>query len=127
IARALIPDGLVRHFDETAAEFSARLERLGAEVKTFDPTLAAALTKSRAKVLHQVNQIRRKTEREALRRDARASADAACLGGLLYPHRHLQERIYSILPFMAQHGMDLPERIYEMALLDCPDHRVVTL
>src|SRR5207247_63362 len=107
IAQALIPNGLVRHFDETSKEFGERLQRLATEVSGFDPTLAAALGKGRAKILHQVDKIRRKTEREALRRDARASADAAYLGGLLYPHRHLQERLYSILPFMAQHGMDL--------------------
>jgi bacillithiol biosynthesis cysteine-adding enzyme BshC len=127
IAQALIPSGLAGHFDDTSADFTLRLERLEAEVKAFDPTLAAALTKGRSKILHQVEKIRRKTERETLRRDARATADAAYLGGLLYPHRHLQERLYSILPFVAQHGMDLAERIHELAVLDCPDHRVVTL
>jgi uncharacterized protein YllA (UPF0747 family) len=89
--------------------------------------LGAALAKGRSKILHQVDKIRRKTEREALRRDARAAADAAYLGGLLYPHRHLQERLYSFLPFLAQHGMDLAERIYDAAALDCPDHRVLAL
>jgi len=127
IAQSLIPRELGKHFDNTSAEFGERLARLWAEVDAFDPTLGAALAKSRAKILHQVEKIRRKTERETLRRDARASADAAYLGGLLYPQRHLQERLYSILPFMAQHGMDLAERIHEMVLLDCPDHRVVTL
>jgi len=127
IAQALIPDGLVRHFEDTSAEFGVRLEQLATEVGAFDPTLGPAIGKGRAKILHQVDKIRRKTERETLRRDARASADAAYLGSLLYPHRHLQERLYSILPFMAEHGMDLAERIRDLAVLDCPDHRVVTL
>ena len=126
IARALIPPGLTGKFEATSADFSAKLERLSGDVMAFDPTLGAALNKGRAKILHQVEKIRLKTEREALRRDARASADAAYLGGLLYPQRHLQERFYSILPFLAQHGMDLAERVYESTALDCPDHRVLT-
>ena len=32
--------------------------------------------------------------------------------GLLYPHRHLQERFYSILPFLAKHGTQVVEPIY---------------
>jgi len=62
-----------------------------------------------------------------LRRDARASEEARYLSALLYPHRHMQERFYSILPFLAQHGLDLVDRLYEVVQVDCPDHRVVTL
>jgi hypothetical protein len=39
----------------------------------------------------------------------------------------LQERFYSILPFLAQHGFDLPDRIYGAIEPQCPDHRVLTL
>ena len=52
--------------------------------------------------------IERKAGREALRRDASAAQDAASLYGLIYPERHLQERIYSILPFLAKHGLISP-------------------
>ena len=38
-----------------------------------------------------------------------------------------QERFYSILPFLAQHGMDLVDRLYKIVQTDCPDHRVVTI
>jgi hypothetical protein len=39
----------------------------------------------------------------------------------------LQERFYSILPFLAQHGPSLMEQILENISLACPDHRVLTL
>jgi uncharacterized protein YllA (UPF0747 family) len=103
------------------------MDRLGSVLETFDPTLAASSGKSRAKVLYQFEKLRKKTERETLRRDARASEESRYLSSLLYPHRHLQERFYSILPFLAQHGLDLVERLYEVVQVDCPDHRVVTL
>ena len=127
IAHALIPETVASLFEETSGEVTRRLDRLGSGLETFDPTLAAALGKSRAKVLYQLEKLRKKTERETLRRDARASEEARYLSSLLYPHRHMQERFYSMLPFFAQHGMDLVDRLYEVVQMDCPDHRVVTL
>jgi bacillithiol biosynthesis cysteine-adding enzyme BshC len=131
IAHALIPEAVASLFEETQTEITRRLDKLGAGLETFDPTLAAALGKSRTKVLYQFEKLRKKTERETLRRDARASEEARYLSSLLYPHRHLQERFYSILPFLAQHGaqhgLDLVDRLYDVVQVDCPDHRVVTL
>jgi bacillithiol biosynthesis cysteine-adding enzyme BshC len=127
IAHALIPGTLAHAFEETTAEVTRRLDRLGAGIAALDPTLAASLTKSRAKILYQIEKMRKKTERETLRRDIRASEDSRYLSSLMYPHRHPQERFYSMLPFLAQHGLELVDRLYEMVRVDCPDHRVVTL
>ena len=127
IAHALVPNAVAGLFEQTQAEVMRGLDRLGAEVDQFDPTLGASLSKSRGKILHQFAKMRKKTERETLRRDARASEEARYLSALLYPHRHMQERFYSILPFLAQHGLDLVDRLYEVVQVDCPDHRVVTL
>ena len=121
------PDAVASLFDEASREVTTRLDRLGAGLKEFDPTLAAALGKSRGKILYQIEKTRKKTERETLRRDARASEESRYLGAMLYPHRHMQERFYSILPFLAQHGLNLADRLYEVVQVDCPDHRVVTL
>jgi bacillithiol synthase len=127
IAHALIPKTVANLFEETSTEVMRRLDRLGSGLETFDPTLAASSEKSRAKILYQFEKLRKKTERETLRRDARASEEARYLSALLYPDRHLQERFYSILPFLAQHGLDLVDRLYEVVQVDCPDHRVVTI
>jgi bacillithiol synthase len=127
IAHALIPETVASLFEETSGEITRKLDKLGVGLNRFDPTLAAALGKSRTKVLYQFEKLRRKTERETLRRDARASEEARYLSSLLYPHRHMQERFYSILPFLAQHGLDLVDRLYKVVQVDCPDHRVVTI
>ncbi len=131
IAHVLIPEAVAGLFEETSAEVTGQLDRLGAGLQTFDPTLAASLTKSRAKILYQIAKMRKKTERETMRRDARASEESRYLSASLYPHRHMQERFYSILPFLAQHGaehgLDLAGRLYEAIRTECPDHRVVTL
>jgi bacillithiol biosynthesis cysteine-adding enzyme BshC len=127
IARALVPGSIGQAFADTSKGVTAKLDGLAHELDAFDPTLAASLEKARAKILYQLEKTRRKIERETLRRDAKASADAQYLNALLYPERHLQERFYSILPFLAEHGMDLLDQIYDAAQLDCPDHRVLTI
>ena len=73
----------------------------------------------------EIEKIGRKAGREALARDARAVRDAASMHGLICPEGHLQERLYSVLPFLARHGLDLTARIYETVELDCPDHRIL--
>lgn len=127
IAHALIPDTVASLFKEISGEITQKLDELGVGLDRFDPTLAASLEKSRAKILYQFEKLRKKTERETLRRDARASEEARYLSSLIYPHRHMQERFYSMLPFFAQHGLDLVAQLYEVVQVDCPDHRVVTL
>jgi uncharacterized protein YllA (UPF0747 family) len=125
IATKLIPNGLHAAFTQTADEISKQLDGLAVQLDRLDPTLAAAAGKSRAKVWHQFEKLRRKAERETLRRDARATADAAHLRTMLYPEGHLQERLHSILPFLAQYGPDLVDRLYDQVKPECPDHRVV--
>jgi bacillithiol biosynthesis cysteine-adding enzyme BshC len=122
IAAGLVPDNLVRSFDETTHTTSELLDRLGRSVAAFDPTLGAALDKSRAKILYQLSKSRAKVAREMMHRDARASADAAYLYNGMFPQKHLQERVYGILPFLARHGLDLVDRIYGNVRLECPDH-----
>ena len=89
------------------------MDRLREALQAFDPTLAQALERSARKIQYQFGKVERKTGREALRRDERAARDAASLYGLIYPERHLQERLYSILPFLAKHGLDLIDQIYQ--------------
>lgn len=126
-AQALIPAALEDSFVDAAGELDRRLSHLNDQVEHFDPTLAAALAKSRGKITYQLEKIRRKTAREILRRDAQAASGAQHLSNLLFPHRHLQERFYSILPFLAAYGPDLSNRLLETINLACPDHRIVTV
>ena len=97
------------------------------ELERFDHTLGAALEKSRAKMLYQLEKLRRKTARETLRRNERAASDARFLHNLIFPHRHLQERFYSILPLLAKHGVGIVDRLLDASSAGCPDHRVLTL
>jgi bacillithiol synthase len=127
LATRLVPSGLQSHFESTTASVAALLDSLGEETRAFDPTLNAALAKSRAKILYQLTKTQAKVARETLRRSDRAKADAAYLYGSLLPQKHLQERFYGILPFLAKHGFELLDTVYEHVKLDCPDHILLTV
>src|SRR3954453_23365072 len=127
IAAQLVPPS-VRQAAATARDTAeATLGGLRAELVAFDPTLAKAADHSLRKIRYQIEKIERKTGREALRRDERAARDASSIYGLIYPERHLQERLYSFLPFLAKHGLDLADRVYGEIQLDCPDHRLMVV
>lgn len=127
IAARLVPPEVRTRFEDAAARTGRLLDELGATLAGFDPTLAAAFSKSRRKILYQLSKISAKTARETFRRDERARADAAALLHLLYPRRHPQERFYSILPFLARHGPGLIARLYEEVSLEAPGHQLAVV
>ena len=127
IASRLVPAALAGRMRESAATVGSAVERMRAELAAFDPTLAQALDRSARKIDYQLAKMERKTGSEILRRDEHAARDAASLYGLIYPERHLQERLYSMLPLLAQHGLDLTGSIYQAIELECSDHRVMVI
>jgi bacillithiol synthase len=128
IAHKLVPPDLTEKFDQVRRTLEQSVDSLRDDLTGFDASLAAAAKKSSAKMLYQLSKIEGKTGRETLKRNERAGADASYMSGLIFPDKHLQERYYSILPFLAKHGVsDLMNRLYEHLRLECPDHQVLVV
>jgi len=127
VSAALVPAGLQDQFASATASATKTLDHLHSGLVDFDPTLAASLEKSKAKILHQFGKMHGKVGRALMARDERAKSDASWLYNSLYPQKHLQERFYSIVPFLAQHGLDLVDRLHEHVHTDCPDHVLLPL
>lgn len=127
ISTTLVPPALQGAIRKVHDSTEASLGALRSDLAGFDPTLAAALDKSRAKMLYQLAKLEAKTARRALAQNERARAEAESLYGAIFPNKHLQERLYTILPFLAQHGLDLIGRIHGELHLDCPDHLILDL
>lgn len=125
IAAKLVPAGLHQEFAIAEKQTQAALDKLSKTVQSFDPTLVAAMETSRRKISYQLEKASRKISRETLRRQHQEQVEIQYLSNSIYPHDHLQERFYSILPFLAQHGPNLVSRIYENIHVSCPDHRVL--
>jgi bacillithiol biosynthesis cysteine-adding enzyme BshC len=127
IAHKLTPPSVSATIKEATGAVDSAIARMRRELEQFDPTLVKALGNSERKIRHQFSRIEGKAGREALRRDERAALDAASLYHLIYPERRLQERLYSILPFVAKHGFDLIDQVYGAIELDCSDHRLMVI
>jgi len=127
IAARLIPPALAGRLVQAKVTVEQAMDRLAGDLGGFDATLAAALGTSRRKVLYQFAKMERKIGRETMARDARVARDADYLSNLVFPGRHLQERLYSILPFLAKHGMGLIGDLYECLNLGCADHQLAVL
>jgi bacillithiol synthase len=127
MAAALVPPKLREEFGDVRTKAESLFDQLQADVNAFDPTLGAAAAKSRAKIVYQLTKLEGKVARETMRREERATGDAAWLYNTIFPNRHLQERFYSILPFLARHGLGLIDTVYENVHLNCPDHVLLRL
>ena len=127
LALELIPEGLTRTMQESGAEATEALARSMEGLRRFDVTLAKAAERSQKKIAYQLDKMQKKVAREMMARDARAAGHTAYLYGLIYPDRHLQERLYSILPFLARHGLGLIDQIFENVHLDCPEHQLLVI
>jgi len=127
IAARLVPEQLRARLDRTKTAFSSALDEFRGDLDQFDITLAAALGTSRRKIEYQVGKIARKTATQIMARDEQAIRDARSLNGLVFPEKHLQERLYSIVPFIAKFGPGLVDELYTAVRIDCPDHQFVVV
>jgi uncharacterized protein YllA (UPF0747 family) len=127
IGSRLIPGELSAQLERTKAAAEAALTGLHTKLQDFDPSLANALETSRRKIEYQFGKIARKTGSHMMARDEQATRDAHALSGLVFPERHLQERLYSIIPFLAKFGPGLIGELYDQVHVECPDHQFVTL
>jgi bacillithiol synthase len=127
IATKLVPDRLRHRLDQTRTAISNALDALSGDLHHFDISLAGALATSRRKIEYQAGKIARKTAAQIMARDEQAIRDTQSLNGLVFPEKHLQERLYSILPFIAKFGPGLIDEIYSAVRIECPDHQFVVV
>jgi len=127
IAGRLVPASLRGSLEKTGESFKASLDALSAELRGFDISLAAALETGRRKIDYQMGKIARKTATQMTVRDEQATRVASALSGLVYPENHLQERFYSIIPFIAKFGPGLIDELYSAVQVECPDHQLAVV
>jgi bacillithiol biosynthesis cysteine-adding enzyme BshC len=123
VAARLVPARLKQSLEQTKTAVAAALNAFSSDLSRFDVSLVSALATSRRKIEYQVAKITRKTAVQILAKNEQARRDAASLSGLVYPGGHLQERAYSIVPFLAQFGPGLIGEIYDQVRVECPDHQ----
>jgi uncharacterized protein YllA (UPF0747 family) len=76
-------------------------------------------------MLHQFQALEQKAGRASAFRAGVLENHAKEISSALYPDGRLQERVYCLLPAIAEHGMDFLDRLGECIKPGSTDHLVV--
>jgi bacillithiol biosynthesis cysteine-adding enzyme BshC len=127
LAERALPADLKLAFEAADKALEQSLARILVSLEHLDPTLVDAAQNAGSKMRYQLDRLQGKAARAELLRNEVLDRHASLLNNLLFPHKELQEREIAGVSFLARHGMDLLERLYQAANGSCPDHQVVYL
>lgn len=127
LAERALPADLKAAFEAAEKTLDQSLGRILVALEHLDPTLADAAQNAGSKMHYQLDRLQGKAARAELLRNEVLDRHAGLLNNILFPHKELQEREIGGVSFLARHGMELLERLYQAANGSCPDHQVVWL
>lgn len=127
LAERTLPADLKAAFQSTTESLAACLARIEGALGRLDPTLVDAARRAGSKMRYQLDRLEGKAARAELMRSEVLDRHAGLLSNVLFPHKNLQEREIAGVSFLARHGMELLDRLYEAANGACPDHQLVFL
>ena len=127
MAAHFLPPDLTEVFRKAATSLDESLEAIQKALGKLDPTLVDAAANSARKMHYQLSTVERKAAAAAQTRSEQVERDALRLENSLYPHKALQERLYSGINYLARYGPQFLTRIYEQIDLNSSDHQVVVL
>jgi uncharacterized protein YllA (UPF0747 family) len=114
-------------FDKLKATVEAELDALKPLLGSTDPTLLGALDTSRQKMLHQVETLHGKFVNAATRRNAVIERHVESIANSWFPDKKLQERVISIVSFLARYGPSIIPHLNEQLSLDTREHQLIEL
>ena len=127
MAAHFLPPDLTEVFRKAAASLDENLEAIQKSLGKLDPTLVDAAANSARKMHYQLSTVERKAAAAAQSRSEQVERDALRLENSLYPHKTLQERLYSGINYLARYGPQFLTRIYEQIDLNSRDHQLLVL
>ncbi|HYL95411.1 MAG TPA: bacillithiol biosynthesis BshC, partial [Terriglobales bacterium] len=127
LAERALPADLKAAFAAAEKSLDQSLGRIKVSLEHLDPTLVDAAQNAGSKMHYQLDRLQGKAARAELLRNEVLDRHAGLLNNMLFPHKELQEREIGGVSFLARHGMEVLERLYQAANGSCPDHQVVFL
>ena len=122
-----LPRALTRRFDAGEKALRRLLKSYRSPLEKLDQTLIDALDSAESKMLYQFLKLKGKAGRaESVRRGVLGRYEGLMLDAL-YPHKELQERSLSPLPWVAAYGPDFLDRLSRLISMDAYQHRIVVL
>ena len=126
IAAAGFAPGWAERLDQSERDLAALLERLRRDIEVIDPTLIDVLGHTEEKMKYQMERLRGKLTRAALKRSELLQRHGQTLLRVLTPQTHLQERVVSGVYFLGRAGYGLLDRLLAEINVGCSDHRVAS-
>jgi uncharacterized protein YllA (UPF0747 family) len=122
-----LPRALTRRFDAGEKALRRLLKSYRSPLEKLDTTLIDALDSAESKMLYQFLKLKGKAGRaESVRRGVLGRYEGLMLDAL-YPHKGLQERSLSPLPWIATYGPAFLDELSRVASVDGQQHRIVFL
>jgi bacillithiol biosynthesis cysteine-adding enzyme BshC len=125
VAAAGFVEGWTERFDQSAQELAQLLGRLRQDLETLDPTLLDTLKNAEEKVKYQMERLRGKASRAAVKRSDLLVRHQQLLLRFLTPAKSLQERQVSGVYFLGHAGYELLDRILSRIQTDSSDHQTL--
>ncbi|MCU1320000.1 MAG: hypothetical protein JWP98_1518 [Edaphobacter sp.] len=125
-ARAM-PIPLKRKLAAVGSALETELDALTEYLGGMDVSLGKSAEVSGAKMLYQMNRLRRMAATYELQKEASLRKHAEAITLNVFPDGHPQERVLACVWFLARYGEGLVERLVGVAGNQCPGHLVVRL
>lgn len=127
VARQHAPEGVFEPVAAARDALGQRLDELKQRATALDATLAGFIDKERGKIFHQLEIIENKLLQATKRQNETLTQQILKAAHALYPRQQLQEREFSLVPFLSKHGKGLVRQLYEQMDVQRFDHQVIEL
>jgi uncharacterized protein YllA (UPF0747 family) len=127
ISEKQVPESLAKAMRLVLDHLEQDLEGLKSEVIALEPTLQDSIEFTRGKMNRQLKFMEKKVLRAAGRRNETALRQLHKASASLYPGRHLQERVFNIVPYLIKYGYGLMDKLNRDIEIDEHNHQVLLM
>lgn len=113
--------------DACRAHLDAAYEQLDAAMAESLPGIRNAVTSARVKTQALMNRLAAKIGQEMRRKERRRAERIGRISDALYPFGSPQERVHSVVPYLARYGTGLLDALLDVVDVEQADHRALWL
>lgn len=122
-----MPEALTRSINETRAAVQTQYKKMNDEVLDIDVVLQRIVKSSENKAMYAVNRLEAKALQALKRKNKTVRGQIFRAERQLYPFGNMQERVYTIWPFISFYGYEFMDTLFDMVDETEFTHRVMEL
>jgi len=127
ITKEDIPDSVGRALSRVRDQLERDYAALKSEILAFDSGLAESVDLAKGKMNQQLNFLEKKVRQAATKRNDIAVQQLHKAVDNLFPNRHLQERVFNIVPYLIKYGAAFIDQLDQAIAIDVVDHQYLVL